>query len=123
MVSWPSAQRSTGQARATRPANPALAEHPRFRACASRRFRVAVVTGACAHAPARASVVPLLWTICIAAARQSDAPYLGVVAASGGVCGWVWRQPACFGAAEVGVALVAEEDVSPPDVLVLADGA
>jgi hypothetical protein len=52
-------------------------------------------------------------------AWESHAANLGVVALSGGVPGWVGRYAACFGAAEVSVALVGEEDVAPTSELEL----
>jgi hypothetical protein len=54
---------------------------------------------------------------------EPDASYLRVIAVPGGVSGWVWRYPSCFGAGEVGVAFVAEEDAPPADVFVGFDGA
>src|SRR5215204_1287338 len=56
-------------------------------------------------------------------AGESYPPHVGIVAPSRWVCGRVWRHPSCFGAGEVGVAFVAEEDSAAPHVLVLIDGA
>jgi hypothetical protein len=49
-------------------------------------------------------------------------PDLGIAAEPGGASGWIRGQSAGFGLAEVGVAFVAEEDVSAPDVFVLVGG-
>ena len=54
--------------------------------------------------------------------RKPYPPHLGVVAAAAGVFGREGWQPAGFGLAEVGIAFVAEEDVSAPDVFVLVGG-
>jgi hypothetical protein len=55
-------------------------------------------------------------------AGKPYAPYFGVVPVSGGVSGRVGREPAGLAVAEVGIAFVAEEDVSAADVFVLVGG-